>query len=299
MNKALFMTPVVTVFDSEGKIDVPANKRVYEHLIQGGMDGLVIMGSTGEFFAMSMEQKRQMVDLAAETIKGRARLLIGTSCMIADETIELSNYAIDKGADAVMIISPYYFALSDASVEAYYDYVASHIRGDIYIYNFPARTGHDVSPKVTLSLLRKHRNIVGYKDTVSGMDHTRDLLQEIRREFPDFIVLSGFDNNFAYNVLSGGNGCIGGLSNLYPELLAGWRNAVNNRDMEKTAKLQKKVDKLFELYSLGTPFIPIVKKAMMFRGIGLEDYCSKPILQANQEQTKKIQALMECVEAME
>lgn len=298
MKKSMFLTPVVTAFDEAGNLDIPANKRVYEYLIKGGVDGLVVMGSTGEFFAMTTQQKKDLIDLAVETVNHRVRLLIGTSCMTVEDTVELANYAIDKGADAVMIISPYYFTLSDASVEYYYDQVAEQIHGDIYMYNFPARTGHDISPQVTLRLLRKHRNIVGYKDTVFGMDHTRELLQAVKYEFPDFEVLSGFDNNFVYNVMSGGSGCIGGLSNLYPELFAAWRDAVNNRDMETAAVLQKKVDKLFELYSIGTPFIPIVKKAMILRGVELQNCCTKPFLPATVEQTARIQAVMEFVEQM-
>lgn len=101
-----------------------------------------------------------------------------------------------------------------------------------------------------------------------------------------------------YNVLSGGSGCIGGLSNLYPELFAAWRDAVNARDMETVAVLQKKVDKLFELYSIGTPFIPIVKKAMIMHGVELQDSCTKPFLPATEEQTAKIQAVMDFVEKM-
>ncbi len=298
MKKAMFLTPVVTAFDAEGNLDIQANKNIYEYLMKGGVDGLVVMGSSGEFFAMTTQQKKDLIDAAVETVDHKVKLMIGTSCMRVEDTVEISNYALDKGADAVMIISPYYFKLSDASVEYYYDQVAERIHGDIYLYNFPDRTGHDISPQVTLNLLRKHKNIVGYKDTVAGMSHTRDLLQMIRYEFPDFIVLSGFDNNFVYNLLSGGTGCIGGLSNIYPELFAEWRDAVNQKDMEKAAVIQKKVDKLFELYSVGTPFIPIVKKAMMLRGVEMEDHCTKPFLQATEAQTEQMKAIMNFVENM-
>lgn len=298
MKKAMFLTPVVTAFDADGNLDMQANKNVYEHLIKGGVDGLVIMGSTGEFFAMTTQQKKDLIRLAVETVNHQVKLFIGTSCMNVEDTVAISNYALDQGADAVMIISPWYFTLSDDSVEYYYDQVADQIHGDIYMYNFPARTGHDISPQVTLNLLRKHKNIVGYKDTVFGMDHTRDLLQKVRYEFPDFVVLSGFDNNFVHNILSGGSGCIGGLSNLYPELFAAWRDAVNHKDMDQAAAIQKKVDKLFALYSLGTPFIPIVKKAMVLHGVELQDYCTKPLLQATEEQTEEIRKIMDFVEHM-
>lgn len=219
MKKANFLTPVVTAFDENGNLDIQGNKNVWDHLIKGGVDGLVIMGSTGEFFSMTTEQKKELIKLVVEHVNKRTKVYIGTSCMTVEDTVELSNFAIETGADAVMIISPYYFALSNESVEFFYDKVAEAVKGDIYLYNFPDRTGHDLTPEVTLNLLRKHKNIVGFKDTVSEMGHTRKLMTTVLKEFPDFIVLSGFDENFVHNILCGGSGCIGGLSNLCPELL--------------------------------------------------------------------------------
>jgi len=293
MKKANFLTPVVTAFDVNRNLDIQSNKNIYDHLINAGIDGLVIMGSTGEFFTMTTEQKKELIDLAISHVNKRIKVYIGTSCMSVEDTIELSNYAIEAGADAVMIISPYYFALSDESIELYYDKVADAVKGDIYLYNFPARTGYDLTPEVTLRLLRKHKNIVGYKDTVTEMGHTRKLITTLKTEFPDFIVLSGFDENFAHNILSGGNGCIGGLSNLYPEIFAEWVNAIDSRDMEGVAKIQNTVDKMMDLYAIGTPFIPIIKKAMMVRGIEMQDYCTDPFIQANEEQTAIIEKKME------
>ncbi|AOY77937.1 dihydrodipicolinate synthase family protein [Clostridium formicaceticum] len=293
MKKASFLTPVVTAFDANGNLDIQANKNIFDHLINGGVDGLVIMGSTGEFFTMTTEQKKELIDLAVNYVNKRTKVYIGTSCMSVEDTIELSNYAIEAGADAVMIISPYYFSLSDASVELFYDQVAEAVKGDIYLYNFPARTVHDLSPEVTLNLLRRHKNIIGFKDTVTEMGHTRKLITTIQEEFPDFIVLSGFDENFAHNILSGGSGCIGGLSNIYPEIFAAWVKAINARDMEKVSEIQKIVDKLMDLYNIDTPFIPIVKKAMILRGVEMQDYCTAPFIQADEQKTEAIKAIMD------
>lgn len=292
MKKANFLTPVVTAFDVNGNLDVQANKNVWDHLIKGGVDGLVIMGSTGEFFSMTTEQKKELIKLVVEHVNKRIKVYIGTSCMTVEDTVELSNFAIETGADAVMIISPYYFALSDESVEFFYDKVAEAVKGDIYLYNFPDRTGHDLTPEVTLNLLRKHKNIVGFKDTVSEMGHTRKLMTTVLKEFPNFIVLSGFDENFVHNILCGGSGCIGGLSNLCPELFADWVKAINAKDMDEVARIQKIVDKLMDLYPIGTPFIPIMKKAMILHGVEMKDYCTKPFLQATEEQTEQIKAVM-------
>ena len=116
MKKANFLTPVVTAFDANGNLDVQANKNVWDHLIKGGVDGLVIMGSTGEFFSMTTEQKKELIKLVVEYVNKRTKVYIGTSCMTVEDTVELSNFALETGADAVMIISPYYFALSNESV---------------------------------------------------------------------------------------------------------------------------------------------------------------------------------------
>ena len=218
MKKAEYLTPVVTIFDRVGNIDQKGNEMVYDFLIKGGVDGIVVMGSTGEFFAMSMEQKKRLIDIAVPYIKGKVKCMIGTGCMSVRDTVELSNYACDAGADAVMIVCPYYFPLSAEDIEAYYDTVLPQIRGKVFIYNYPGATGDDVTPEITLNLLRKHKNLVGYKDTIELFSHTRKLIEVTKEEFPDFIVYSGYDENLVHIMLSGGNG-IGGLSQLRSETL--------------------------------------------------------------------------------
>lgn len=291
--KANWMTPVVTAFDEKGNIDHQANKNIYDYLIEGGMDGIVVMGSTGEFFSMTTKQKKELIQLAVEYIDKRTRVIIGTGGMSVDETIELSNYAYDMGAEAVMVVSPYYFSLSRESIELFYDKVAEGTKANIYIYNFPDRTGYDITPEITLNLARKHKNIVGYKDTVTEMGHTRALINLVCKEFPEFEVYSGFDENFAHNVLSGGAGVIGGLSNFAPKVCAKWVKAYNEQDLEKMSEMQKVLNEMMAFYDIGNPFIPIVKKAMKLRGIEMEEYSTLPFIQANEEQTSKIIALLE------
>ena len=298
MKKALFMTPTVTAFTAEGDLDKAANCAVFEHLIEGKMDALVVMGSTGEFFSLTAEQKRELSHLAVKEARGRAEVIIGTGSMRPQDTVLLSNDALAFGADAVMIISPYYFTLSDASLENFYDQTIPYIKGDVYLYNFPARTTHDLSPKIVLSLLRKYKNIVGYKDTVMETAHTRKIIQTVSEEFPDFKVLSGFDDHFFHNMASGGAGCIGGLSNIYPAFFSGWAAAVNEGNMEKAAYMQRKADKLCELYDVGTPFVPVVKKAMMMKGISIKEHSAAPLLPPNEEQEAWISRILSDFEKM-
>lgn len=292
MKNAMFLTPVVTIFDKVGKINVEENKKVWEYLIQNEIDGIVLFGSTGEFFSIEISQKKELIEEAVKAIKNRVKLYVGTGSMTVEETVELSNFALQKGADAVMIISPYYFSLSNESIEYYYDEVAKKINGEIYIYNFPDRTGYDVTPEITLNLLKKNKNIVGYKDTVTEIGHTRKLIEITKKDFPNFEVYCGFDENFAHNMLMGGKGCIGGLSNLYPKVFSKWVKAINDKKIDEIENIQNIVDKMMDLYDIGTPFIPIVKSAMKEKNIIDSDYSIVPFLSAHRNQKEKIKELL-------
>lgn len=287
-----YITPAVTPFDENRRLDTEALKGLYDHLIKGGVDGILVLGSIGEFFAIPVESKKELIRLAVKHISGRTKVFIGTASMEVNETIELSKYACEQGADGVVVISPYYFGLSNESVEEYYDLVAKECPGDLYLYNFPDRTGYDLSPQVTLNLLRKHKNIAGYKDTIPGMDHTRELIKLIKPEFPEFKIYSGFDDNFAHNVISGGDGCIGGLSNLVPELCSAWVKAFNINDIKSISEIQKKIDKLMDIYQVGKPFVPYIKKAMELKGIPVKAYCSFPLPEANQKDVSRIKEIL-------
>lgn len=292
MRKAQFLTPVVTCFNENGQLDQQANEAVYEHVITGGIDGLVVMGSTGEFFAMPMEQKKKLINIVTKYVRHRTKIYIGTGGTSASDTIELSNYAHQAGADGVMIISPYYFRLPPASIEAFYDAVVPHVKAEVFLYNFPDCTGYDLTPDIVLHLLRRHKNIVGFKDTVSTLGHTRDLIVNLLDEFSDFAIYSGFDDNLAYMMASGGAGCIGGLSNLVPEKFAAWVKAINEKNFNASEKYQQFANNLMEFYSIGEPFIAMMKLAMKLRGIALQDYCTVPFLRADAQQIEKITALM-------
>lgn len=296
MKKPLFFTPIVTAFDEKRNLDIEGNKNVIDHVVNAGVDGIVVMGSTGEFFAMPEVQKKELIELAIRHVDHRAQVYVGTGCMNMQETIDLSNFALEKGADGVMIVSPYYFRLSKESLVHYYKSVASKVKGNIFIYNFPDLTGADMDAEVMLEILKTERNVIGYKDTVKEMGHTRDLIKIVNKEYPDFMIFSGYDDNLAHNILSGGAGGIGGLSNLYPEIFVTWREALIKKDYDMIALCQKKVNRLTELFTIGNPFISMIKCAMKLKGIDIEDYCTEPFLQANDVEREGIKAIIHDVD---
>ena len=124
------------------------------------------------------------------------------------------------------------------------------------------------------------------------MEHTRELIKTMRPEFPEFEILSGYDDNFVHNVISGGNGSIGGLSNLIPEVTSALAKAVRENDMENIQKYQREIDQWMDIYSIGTPFIPVVKRALQLRGLPISDTSTVPFLPVTKEQEDRIKALM-------
>lgn len=286
--KAAYITPAITTLHEDGSLDLEAQGKLYDHLIENGVDGILILGSIGEFFAMNEEMRYQLSEFAVQYIDRRVELLVGTGGMRVEDTIALSNHVLRLGADGVVVVSPYYFPMDDAGVEAYYDQVAVQIEGNILLYNFPDRTGYDLSPRATVNLLRKHRNIIGYKDTLAGSDHTRDLIQTIKPEFPGFRIYCGFDDNFARTVLSGGDGCIGGLSNPFPGLCASWVKAFAADDLLAVARIQRTVDQLMEIYRVGMPFVPFIKEAVNLVGVDIRPHVSFPLPQPTKVQSEWI-----------
>ncbi len=292
--KSQYITPTVSVFDANGRPDLEQNHRLYDHIARGGVSGMVILGSSGEFFAMDMAASRRFIDIAAAWKRPAGfRFFVGTSRMDPGESVELANYALEKGADGVMIISPYYFPLNDDCIYDFYNRIAPRIAGPIFIYNFPDRTGYSVSPALTLKLATAFHNITGFKDTIPGVNHTCELIRTVKAELPEFEIFSGFDNNFAHNVLSGGSGCIGGLSNVIPELFARWIEAFASDDLAAVARMQRTIDRMMDFYAVGDPFIPMLKKGLVLRGVIDSDVCTPPFLRATDAQAAEIRRLLE------
>lgn len=271
---AKYITPCITLLEKDGSLDLKAQGRMFDHLIKGGVDGILILGSIGEFFAINMQQKKKLISFALEHIQQRVPVIVGTTSLIEEEILELSNYSLEQGADSVIIIPPYYFWYDQEGIYQYYDNLAKQVKGNIYIYNFPDRTGYAIAPKTVLALRESHENIIGVKDTIAGMDSTRELIKLIKPNYPNFEIYSGFDDNFARNVLSGGDGCIGGLSNVFPQLFSAWATAAEARDFVTLQATQQKVDLLMDIYKVGTPFVPYIKKAVQLTGVAVDEYAS-------------------------
>ena len=288
-----YIVPAITVFDEKGELDEKSSARFYAGLVKAGVDGVAVLGSTGEFFALSVAQKKRLIACAGEALAGKARLLAGVGSRDWRETADLANFSCSHGVDAVMVIAPCYFPLSDESILHYYGLVAENTDAQIILYNFPDRTGYSIKPEIVVELARRHKNIVGIKDSVASMAHTREIIKAVRPAFPDFEVMSGMDDNFVHTVLSGGNGCIGALGNIVPAIVGSLAASVRGGDFAAAAIEQQSIDILNDIYGICTPFVPALKRAARMLGADICEYCSDPFLPPNEKQTEEIAALLE------
>ena len=283
------IVPVVTVFDENEKPDFEANKKVIDFLVDNGVDGILVLGSTGEFTVLDYEDKLQFAKDYYEYTNGRVDLYLGSNCPSFEETVKLSNEAVKMGYKGAMVIGPYYFGIDDEKMFIYYDSLAKEVDGDIYIYNFPDRSGYSISGANYAKLVKENKNIVGLKDSVMDPLHTNRLMRAT--EGFKTKVYSGFDDQFLYNLSTGGAGCIGALANLVPDIWSDLVKSTREKDFDKVHKLSSLIHRLMPLYDLDSNFSKLFKKLMAVRGI---DISSKSIFPYDQlsddafEEGKKI-----------
>lgn len=292
MQKIAYMTPCVTAFHQNGSLDLEAQAAMYDHLLKGGVDGVLVLGSIGEFFAMSVEQRRELTAFSVRHIAGRIKVLIGTASMDFEEVVALSHDALAVGADAVAVISPYYMNLSNSDILNYYDELAKRIGGPMYLYNYPDRTGYNLSPEVVLEVRRRCANVLGIKDS-GTVEHALEMIRIVKSVYPDFEVYCGFDDGFPKVVHAGGNGTIGGLSNVCPALIHEWVEALRSGNAAEEQRVSEVVERLMDLYNVGSPFIPQIKEAVRQTGVPIGPWCTFPISVATSENSEKIRKIIQ------
>lgn len=275
--KAKYISPILTSMNDDESVNFEEMHAFYDRLLEAGIDGILTGGSAGEFYAFSYDEIKALILDAISYIKGRGLVIAGTGRMVKAETIRLSNEVLEAGADAVIVVGPYYSAANEADVFAYYDEILSAINGPVYLYNYGDRTGYDVSAELLLRLRQKHDNLVGVKDTHPVLRHTQRYIQFLKPHFPDFEIYTGYDNNCIPSVISGGDGCIGALSNIDPIMCADVIKSLAAKDLTKLIELQRRIDVYFSFYEVHTPFNPVMKWALKDMGLPVQENCRVPI----------------------
>jgi len=214
-------TALVTPFRA-GSLDEGAFKALVERQIDGGVHGLVPVGTTGETSTLSHAEHRRVVQLCVEVAAGRVPVIAGAGSNATAEAIELTRHAREVGADAALVVTPYYNRPSQEGLYRHYAAIADAVDLPVLVYNVPSRTSVDISNE-TLQRLSALPNIAGVKDATG--DLPRASLQRLMCP-PDWVMLSGDDPSALGYIAHGGHGCISVTSNVAPKACAEFHDAL-------------------------------------------------------------------------
>jgi 4-hydroxy-tetrahydrodipicolinate synthase len=254
-------TALITPFHQDGTIDFDALEILIEFQIQNGISAIVISGTTGEGSTLSFEEFSLLVARANEYIHKRVPLIAGTGTNNTASALKLSLEAQKRGADGLLIVTPYYNKTTQEGLAQHYFTIADRVNIPIILYNVPSRTGIRIDPK-TCALLSNHHNIIAIKEASEDIAAT----MAIATECPDFTIYSGNDNLILPTLVIGGDGVISVLSNIAPKETQKIYTYYKNGEIEKAKNLQLKMLPLINLlFSKPNP-IPI-KSAVELIGL--------------------------------
>jgi 4-hydroxy-tetrahydrodipicolinate synthase len=252
MSQPLFrgvLPALVTPF-RDGAVDEEAFIRLVERQVAGGVHGLVPVGTTGETSTLSHDEHRRVVELCVKTARGRVPVVAGAGSNSTDEAIELVRHAKTIGADAALVVTPYYNRPSQEGLYAHYAAISEAVQLPVLVYNVPTRTSVDIANE-TLARLAKLPNIVGIKDATG--DLPRASLQRLMCG-DDWVMLSGDDPSALGYMAHGGHGCISVTSNVAPEQTSAFYNAVLAGDWAAALEHQDRLIRLHKaLFSDASP----------------------------------------------
>ena len=285
-------SPVITILKDDGSIDYGNMERHINHLIEAGLNGLLFLGSLGEFYAFSDTEKRALIDFAVKTAAGRTQVVIGIGHTEEAEVVRLAAHAAEAGADALNIVSPYYFGLPAAAAADYFERIGKAISLPIMLYNFPDRTGSDLSPEIVREIAQRCPTIVGIKDTVDNISHTRRICQTVKPVRPGFSVLSGFDEYYIVNRISGGDGVLCGLTNVVPELFVRMHSSYESGDLAAAVRCAEKIAGLMRIYDVTPLFITGMKAAVRATGLPISTCTRAPGTVLTEAEEREIRAIL-------
>jgi 4-hydroxy-tetrahydrodipicolinate synthase len=245
------LVALITPMREDGSIDEKAYAEFVDWQIREGTDGLVPVGTTGESPTLSHDEHKRVVEITIEVAKGRVPVIAGTGSNSTEEAIDLTRHARKAGADAALIVTPYYNKPTQEGMYLHFTAIADAVDLPIIIYNIPPRSVIDMSVE-TMARLARHRNIIGVKDATANLARP---LQTRRACGPEFCQLSGEDHTaLAFNA-AGGVGCISVTANVAPRLCAEMQGAWRAGRLSEAMAIQDRLlvlhDALFSETSPG------------------------------------------------
>ncbi|MEP0712674.1 dihydrodipicolinate synthase family protein [Algoriphagus sp.] len=291
--------PMITPLNTDGSLDIQSVEKLIEHLISGGVHGIFILGTTGEFSGLSYNLRRELIVETCNRVAGRVPILVGITDVALEESISLAAFAASAGAYAVVVAPPFYMNIDQQELCVYYEKLADAISLPMYLYNMPSHT------KLTLDLatvikLSAHERIIGLKDSSAHGVYFQSLCHAFQDQ-QEFMLMVGPEEMMAETVLMGSHGGVSGGANLYPKLYVALYTAVVDRDFKKIKTLHACVMEISRnIYQVGdykSSYLKGLKTAMSFAGLCQAAFASPLYIFSAQEEAE-LRKRVEKIEVM-
>jgi 4-hydroxy-tetrahydrodipicolinate synthase len=280
------LVALITPMREDGSIDEKAYAELVDWQIKEGTHGLVPVGTTGESPTLSHEEHKRVVEICVKVAKGRVPVIAGAGSNSTEEAIDLTRHAKEAGADAALIVTPYYNKPTQEGMYLHFTAIADAVDLPIIIYNIPPRSVVDMTAE-TMGRLAKHRNIIGVKDATANL--TRPLHQR-RTCGEDFCQLSGEDHTALSFNAAGGVGCISVTANVAPRLCSEMQTAWMEGRLGQAMAIQNRLVPLHDALFTETSPAP-VKYAASLLGKASER-CRLPLAPIMESTRAKVRAAM-------
>ncbi len=247
-------TALVTPFKNDQSLDIEALKEIVYHQLNGGVDALIVLGTTGESPVIDFEERKKIISLVVEEVNGKIPVIVGTGSNNTMHVIELNKQAEELKADCLLIVNPYYNKGTQESLVEHYKYISERTKLPIILYNVPSRTGMNLLPETAVKIHNECKNVVAIKEASGNISQIAHLIS-IKPE--SLSVLSGNDDQTLAIMASGGTGVISVFSNPYPADMKKITDALLKNDIKSARVLNNKYLGMMNALFLETSPAPV------------------------------------------
>jgi 4-hydroxy-tetrahydrodipicolinate synthase len=247
--------PIITPVDADERVEEQGLRRVVEHVIKGGVSGILALGSNGEFFGLDHEQQRRAVAITVDQTKGRVPVYMGIGAITTKECLKLARMAEQEKVQAITILPPMFLGPNDDELYDHFRTIAESTHLPVLLYNNPGRVGYNISANL-VERLAEIPNIVGAKDSSGNLTLTAEYIRRTRDK--GFKVMAGKDTMILGSLIYGAVGAVASTANIVPELVVEICEKYKAGDMQGALEAQFKLTPLRNAFDLAS--FPVVTK---------------------------------------
>lgn len=286
--------PLVTPLMDNDTLDVGGLERLIEHTISGGVHGIFILGTTGEFASLSYRLRKELIKRTCLLVNKRVPVLVGITDSAFAESLNLAQIAAGCGADAVVLAPPYYFASGQPELLEYLQRIMVKMPLPLFIYNIPVHTKVVFEPE-TVKAAADIPGIIGIKDSSSNLAYFKQV-QYALKDRQNFTFMVGPEEFMSEFVITGGHGGVTGGANMFPKLYTELYDASLNRNFDKIGPLQQKVMQIsttiYKVGHYGSSYLKGLKCVLSVMGI-CNDFMAEPFHKFKEPEREKIRKLLD------